>query len=140
MKVEPIDPNKEGNVGLVNRYKIRLRQLSGALHFILKNHISRTSYNSFHPDKEKFLYKDDRSGRQITCGLILFTMALQVIKPQLVIDHRAKERKMEDLTIASCQDNVRTYLTRMQEMRIEIDFLPSEYDCIMCFILVVTNL
>jgi len=51
MKVEPIDPNKEGNVGLVNRYKIRLRQLSGALHFILKNHISRTSYKSFQPDK-----------------------------------------------------------------------------------------
>ena len=47
MKVEPIYPNIQGNIGLVNRYKIRLRQLSGALHFILKNHISRKSYNSF---------------------------------------------------------------------------------------------
>ena len=53
-------------------------------------------------------------------------MALQVMKPQLVIDHRAKERKMEDLTIASCQDNVRTYLTTMQEMRIEIDSLRKD--------------
>ena len=54
MKIKAIDPNKEGNQGLVNRHKIRLRRLSGALHFIAKNHIKRSSYNSFYPRKEIF--------------------------------------------------------------------------------------
>ena len=58
------------------------------MHFILKNNVSRTSYTSFQPNKEKFVYKDEMSGRAITCGLILFKMSLDVMKPQLVIDHR----------------------------------------------------
>ena len=41
----------------------------------------------------------------------------------MVIDHLAKERKMEDLTIKSCKNNVRTYLSKRQEMRNEIDSL-----------------
>ena len=54
------------------------------------------------------------------CGLILLMMALQVMKPQMVIGHQSKERKMEDLTMDSCKNNVHTYLTNMQEMRNEI--------------------
>ena len=46
-KLNDIDTNEAGKLGLVNRYKIRLRKLSGDLHFILKNHVSRTSYNPF---------------------------------------------------------------------------------------------
>ena len=48
------------------------------------------------------------------------------MKPQLVIDHRAKVSKMEDLTIESCKNNVSTYLTKMQEMRNEIDSLQKD--------------
>ena len=33
---------------------------------------------------------------------------------------------MEDLTIASCDKNVRTYLTKMQEMRNDIDYLQKD--------------
>ena len=33
---------------------------------------------------------------------------------------------MEDLTIASCDKNVRTYLTKMQEMKNEIDSLQKD--------------
>ena len=87
MKINAINPNEAGNLGLVNRYKILLKKLSGALHFILKNHVSRKIYNCFHPKESKFIYTDDCSGRQITCGLTLFMMALQVMKPQLVIYH-----------------------------------------------------
>ena len=99
MKLNAIDPKKVENLGLVNQYKIRLRQLSGALHFILKNNVSRTSYKSFQNYKSKLIYTYDCSGRQSMCGLILFLMAIKVTKPQMAIDHRAKERKMEDMTI-----------------------------------------
>ena len=47
MNINAIDPNEARNIGLVKRYKISLQQLSGALHFILKNHLSRKSYNYF---------------------------------------------------------------------------------------------
>ena len=113
MKINLINPNEAGNLGLVNRYKIRLRQLSGSLHFILKKYVFSTNYNSFQPEKSNFIYTDDRSGRQITCCLTLFIMALQVINPQMLIDHQSKEREMEDLTIELCDNNVRTYLTKM---------------------------
>ena len=68
MKIHAIDPNKEGNQGLFNCYKIRLRGLSGALHFIAKNHLKRASYNSFYPRKDLFLYKDEEAtGRECMC-------------------------------------------------------------------------
>ena len=117
MKINAINLNEAGNLGLVNRYKILLRQLSGSLYFILENNVSRTSNNSFQTKKSKFIYTDDRSEQKITCGLTLFMMALQVTKPHLVINHQAKERKMEDLKFESCEKNVCTYLTNMQEMR-----------------------
>ena len=63
-----------------------------------------------------FIYTDVRSGRQITCGLNL-------VNTQVVIDHQAKERKMEDLNIKLCKNNARTYLTKMEEMRNDIDSL-----------------
>ena len=52
-------------------------------------------------------------------------MALQVINPQLVTYHKAKEREMDDLTIESCKNNVRTYLTNMQELQKYIDSLQK---------------
>ena len=126
MKLNAINPNEAGNLGLVNQYNICLQQLCGSLHFILKNQVSITSYNPFHPKKSKLIYTDDFSGRQITCGLILFMMVLEVMKPQLVIDHGAKERKMEDPTIDLCENNVCTYLTKMQDMQNEIYSLQKD--------------
>ena len=114
MNINLIDPEDNVNLGLVNRYKINLRQLKGSLHLILKDYVSRTSCNYFYPKKKHFIYTDERSGQHITFVLTLFMMALQVINPQLVIDHQAKERKMEDMTIELCNNNVRTYLMNMQ--------------------------
>ena len=38
-----------------------------------------------------------------------------------MIDHQDKERKLEDLTLKSCQNNVHTYLTTMRENKIEVN-------------------
>ena len=43
MQINAINKNKDGNLGLLNWYKIGLQHISGALHFILKNHVYRTS-------------------------------------------------------------------------------------------------
>ena len=50
-------------------------------------------------------------------------LLLEVIKPQVVVDHRVKEAEMEVLTLASYLNNIRTYLMPMQERRIELDTL-----------------
>eukprot|EP00957_Ditylum_brightwellii_P146539 11156448-Ditylum_brightwellii.AAC.1 len=77
MLIHAIDPNKTGNQGLVNRHKICLQRLSGALHFIAKNHIKRNSYNSFYPCKELFLYKDESTDRDYVCGVIFLKMMME---------------------------------------------------------------
>ena len=44
MKIEPLDPNAIGNLGLVNRQKIQLRQHSVIFHHLFKNAVSRSRY------------------------------------------------------------------------------------------------
>ena len=90
MVIKAIDPNAAGNLGLVKRHKIRLRRLAEILHFTFKNNVTRTSYTSFQANKDKFVYKDEITGRTITCGLNLLNMVMTVMKPQLVVDHRVK--------------------------------------------------
>ena len=113
IQIKEINPNKLGNVTLVDQHKIRLRRLSGALHFILKNHVTCSSYDSFMPSIRICLYEDEVSGRQVVCELILVKMAMEVTKPQLVINHRKKAKALEALTLLDSDNNVHTFPTRM---------------------------
>ena len=126
MIIKAIDNNAAGNLGLVKQHKIRFLQLAEILHFIFKNNVTSTTYNSFQPNKDRFVYKDNITGRVITCGLILFNMEMTVMNPQLVVDHREKYRELEDLTLAKACNNVRAYLTKMQEKRNEIKALRKD--------------
>ena len=53
-------------------------------------------------------------------------MAMTVMKPQLVVDHRGKERDLEELTLAKAGNDVRAYLTKIQEKRNKIDQLRKD--------------
>ena len=107
MVIKAIDPNAAGNLGLVNRHKIRLRRFAAILHFTFKNNATRKSYTLFHQNKDKFVYKDEITGRAITCGLTLLKMTMTVMKPQIIVNHQGKERELEDLTLAKAGNNVR---------------------------------
>ena len=72
------------------------------------------------------LYKDKVTGRQVICGLILVKMAMEVMKPQLVINHREKEKALEALTLLDSDNNVCTFLTRMQDQHDKIDTLQKD--------------
>ena len=63
MKIEPLDPNAIGDLGLVNLQKIQLRQHSVIFHHLFKNAVSRSSYTSFFPDKRLYTYTDVVTGR-----------------------------------------------------------------------------
>ena len=114
MLIKATDPNKAGNKGVINRQKIQLHRFSGDIRFILKNHITRTSYISFQPQMDICLYTDEVTCRKIFCGLILLKIAMTGIKPHLVINNLEKEKELENITLASCGNNVCTLLTQIQ--------------------------
>ena len=63
--VKVINPNKPGTDGLLNHEKIRNRQFSSSLNFILKNHLERSSFISLNPKKAIFTYTDEVTGRKV---------------------------------------------------------------------------
>ena len=81
MNIEPLDPNAIGNLGLVNRQKIQLRQNSMIFHRLFKNAVSRSRYTSFFPDNKMYTYTNDVTGREIVGGLTLLKLMYVVIKP-----------------------------------------------------------
>ena len=121
MIIKVVDPNKTGNLGLVNRHNILLPQCSGMLNMILKNHLQRTSFTSLNPKSILYQYKDKVSRRRTACGLVKLKLAIEIINPQLVVNHVIKEQDLEEPTLVKCGNNVHTYLTTLQEKRNEIN-------------------
>ena len=58
--------------------------------------------------------------------MTLLNLMYAVIKPQLAVDHRTTEMRMEALTLSDCDNNVRTLLTKQQENVLEIDHLRGD--------------
>ena len=126
MKIDPLDPNAIGNLGLVNRQKIQLRQHSVIFHHLFKNAASRSSYTSFFPDKKIYTYTDVVTGREIVGGLTLLKLMHAMINPQIAVYHRTTEMRMEALTLSDCDNNVHTFLTKQQENVLKIDHLGGD--------------
>ena len=99
MAIKDIYPSKGDNQGLVHLYKIRLIPLSGAVHFIAKNHIKHSRYKSLYPWKEIFEYTQKVTGRMIVCGLIFLKFMITVMKLIFVADHRSKEKELKEKTL-----------------------------------------
>ena len=81
MKIEPLDPNAIGNLGLVNLQKIQLRQHSVICHHLFKNAVSWSRYTSFFPDKKTYTYTKVVTGREIVGWLTLLKLMYAAIKP-----------------------------------------------------------
>ena len=62
-----------------------MRQYSSIVNFIIKNHLIQSSYKYQNPKKDLFTYKDEVSGREVYCGLIMLWLCLNVVRPQLVV-------------------------------------------------------
>ena len=88
--------------------------------------MTRTSYTSFQPNKDEFVYKDNITGRAITCGLTLPKMAMTAMKPQLVVDNKGKERELEELKLPKGGNDISAYLNKMQEKRNRIDAIRKD--------------
>ena len=91
------------------------------------------------PKKAIFTYTDEVTGRKVDCGLIKLWLFWNIIKPQLVVDYCEQEKKLEALTLRACGNNVQTFLTTMDTMKILInsmlldkeDFSEQRFNTIM---------
>ena len=126
MKIDTLDPNAIGNLVLVNRQKIQLLQLIVIFHQLFKSAVYRSSYTSFFPDKKMYTYTNVVTGREIVGELTLLKLMYAAIKPQLAVDQRTTEMRMEAMTLSDCDNNVRTFLTMQQENVLEIDHLSGD--------------
>ena len=126
MMIEPLDPNEIGNLGLINRHNIQLRQHSVIFHNMFKNSVSSSSYTYFFPDKKIYTYTDVFTRREIIGGPMLLNLIYAVIKPQIVVDHCTPEMRIEALTLSDCDNNICTFLTKQQSNFLEIDHLMGD--------------
>ena len=116
-----------GKVGLCNHQKIQMRHYSSVFNFINKNHLIRSIYTSQNPKKYLFIYKYEVSGSRVPCGWIKLWLCLNTRRLQMVVDYPVHKTKLEDLTLLSCNNNVNTFLTNMEKMRIVINsMLPDK--------------
>ena len=103
-----------------------MRQYNSIINFIIKNHLIQRSYTSQKPNKYLFTYKDEVSRRKVSCGLIKLWLCLNVVRSQLVVYFRVHETKLDDLALLSCNNNVNTFLTTMEKIRIVINLMLSD--------------
>ena len=59
----------------------------------------------------------------MSCGLIKLWLCLNFVRPQLVVDYRVHEKKLEDLMLLSCNNNTNTFLATVEKMRIVINLM-----------------
>jgi hypothetical protein len=84
-----------GNDGLVACFKQECRTVSCLVWHTIKNHFSATSYKSPLVCKKDFAYECEETGDIVYDGYTLLRMIFMVVKPNVVIDVKDLQLKME---------------------------------------------
>ena len=103
--MKAINPNAEGNQGIVNFLKICLRILSGVVHMTLKNHATLQSYKSFLTEKKSFCYTDEVTTRSVFCGIILLKLVTNGMKPHIIVNIQNIDKWLDKINLQTCVDN-----------------------------------
>ena len=109
-----IDPNCDNkNVALVNQYKIQLRIISNLILRTLRNHVTPASFKSFLPYKSGFAYINRATGE--------VKMAIEISKPDTIIDIRDLEENLELITLhPGCGNDIIKMVSEMLALYPEI--------------------
>jgi hypothetical protein len=95
MTMKYLDVNAMGNDGLVACFKQECRTVSCLVWHTIKNHFSATSYKSPLVCKKDFAYECEETGDIVYDGYTLLRMIFMVVKPNVVIDVKDLQLKME---------------------------------------------
>ena len=129
MKMKYIDVNAPGNPGLVACFKQECRTVSCLVWHTIKNHLTTTSYRALLVRKKDFAYECTETGDIIYEGFTLLRMIYTVVKPNLVVDVKDLQLKMEKMTLLSADNNFHTLATSLEELQQEINAEKGEDFC-----------
>ena len=129
MTMKYLDVNASGNDGLVACFKQECRTVSCLVWHTIKNHFSVTSYKSLLDRKKDFAYECEETGDIVYDGYTLLRMIYMVVKPNVVIDVKDLQLKMEKMTIISVDNNFHTLSTKLEELQQEFKAKKGDDFC-----------
>ena len=121
MTMKFLDVNALGNDGLVACFKQDCRAVSCLVWHTIKNHFSVESYKALLVRKKDFAYECEETGDIVYNGYTLLSMIYMVVKPNVVIDVKDLQLKMEKMTIISVDNDFHTLSTKLEELQQEIN-------------------
>ena len=121
MTMKYIDLNAPGNPGLIACYKQECRTMSCLVWHTIKNHLTTTSYRALLVRKNDFAFECAETGDVIYEGFTLLRMIYTVVKPNLVVDVKDLQLKMEKMTLLTVNNNFHTLATSIEELQQEIN-------------------
>ncbi len=128
MTMKYLDVNALGNDGLVACFKHKCRAVFCLVWHTIKN-LSATSYKALLVRKKDFAYECEATGDIVYDGYTLLRMIYMVIKPNVVIDVKDLQLKMEKMTIISADNNFHTLSAKLEELQQEINAEKSDDFC-----------
>jgi hypothetical protein len=121
MKMKYIDVNAPGNSGLVACFKQEGCTVSCLVWHTIKNHLTTTSYKALLVCKEEFAYKCDKTGDITYKGFTLLRIIYIVVEPNVVVDIKDLQNKMEKMTLITWDNNFHSLATSLEELQQEIN-------------------
>ena len=129
MTMKYLDVNATGKDGLVACFKQECRTVSCLVWHTIKNHFSASSYKSLFVRKKDFAYECEETGDIVYDGYTLLHMIFMVVKPNVMIDVKDLQLKMEKMTIISADNNFHTLSTKLEELQQEINTEKGDDFC-----------
>lgn len=117
-----IDPDLPGNIGLVNQEKLKLRRESVMAFQFLRALLTPQDFKPFRLKQKTYAYTVQESETTIVnCGLVLWSHVVEKLFPDVKVSTEALEKKMKNLTLADCENNLVTYFTEIEDLRQQIE-------------------
>ena len=121
MTMRYLGVNAGGNAGLVACFKQECRTVSCLVWHTIKNHFSTVSYKALLVCKKDFVYKCSESSDVFLDGYTLLHMIYIVVKPNVIVNVKDIQTKMEQFTILKCNNNFHTLSTTIEKRQQEIN-------------------
>ena len=129
MTMQYLDLNAPGNSGFVACFKQECHTVSCLVWHTIKNHLTTTSYRALLVCKRDFAYEYDETGDIIYTGYTLLQMIYTVVKPNLIVDVKDLQLKMEKMTLLTADNNFNTPATSLEELQQKINAEKGEEFC-----------
>ena len=121
MTMQYLNVNASGNSGLVECFKQECCTVSCLVWRTIKNHLTTTSYRALLVCKRDFAYECAETGDVIYKGYTLLWMIYTVVKPNLAVDVKDLQLKMEKMTLLTTDNNFHTMATSLKKLQQEIN-------------------